>query len=75
MQSGGTNSVAGYLYLGYNAGSSGTYNLSGSGLLSAGYSEYIGYSGSGSFTQSGGTNSASTTCTSDTTPAAAERIT
>ena len=34
-QSGGTNSVSNNLYLGYNAGSSGTYNLSGSGLLSA----------------------------------------
>ena len=44
------------LYLGYNPGSSGTYNLGGSGLLSA-PNEYLGYSGSGSFTQSGGTNS------------------
>ena len=57
-QSGGTNSVSGSLYLGYNSGSSGTYNLSGSGLLSA-PSEYIGYSGTGSFTQSGGTNTIS----------------
>ena len=59
-QSGGTNSIGSYyslgsLYLGNNAGSSGTYNLSGSGQLSAG-SEYVGYSGTGTFTQSGGTN-------------------
>ena len=44
------------LYLGYNAGGSGTYNLSGSGLLSARTSTSA-TSGSGSFTQSGGTNS------------------
>jgi autotransporter-associated beta strand protein len=55
-QSGGTNSVAYTLSLGFNAGGSGTYNLTGSGLLSVGYPEYIGYSGSGSFTQSGGTH-------------------
>ena len=42
--------------LAVNAGSSGTYNLSGSGLLSAN-SEYVGYSGTGTFTQSGGTHS------------------
>ena len=55
------------LYVGY--GGSGTYSLSGSGLLLAaaeyvGY-EYVGYSsgtgtfysGTGTFTQSGGTNS------------------
>ena len=45
------------LYLGELIGSSGSYNLSGSGLLTA-TSEYIGYSGTGSFTQSGGTNTA-----------------
>ncbi len=58
-QSGGTNSVTSGLYLGYAAAFSGAYNLSGSGLLSATSTaaEYIGYSGSGSFTQSGGTNS------------------
>ena len=46
------------LYLGDLSGSSGTYNLSGSGLLSVSSSayEYIGHSGSGIFTQSGGTN-------------------
>ncbi len=58
-QSGGTNTVSNFadgLTLGNNAGSFGTYNLSGSGVLSA-PDEYIGNSGSGSFTQSGGTNS------------------
>ena len=66
-QSGGT-ATAGNLYLGgfpYSglASGSGTYNLSGSGLLSAG-NEQVGivgslFSGTGSFTQSGGTNSVS----------------
>ena len=59
-QSGGTNNVpngsSDGLYLGYNAGSSGTYNLSGSGVLAA-FNEYVGNSGTGTFTQSGGTNS------------------
>ena len=42
-QSGGTNNIgSGCLYLGYNAGSSGSYTLSGSGLLSAA-NEYVGY--------------------------------
>ncbi len=57
-QSGGINSAnytSGGLYLGYNSGASGSYNLSGSGLLSTVY-EYLGLSGVGSFTQSGGTN-------------------
>ncbi len=52
-QSGGTNSISGCLYLGYNR--SGTYNLNGTGGLSA-PNEYIGYSGTGTFNQSGGTN-------------------
>ncbi len=70
-QSGGTNSVSNVLCpweieldLGFNSGSSGTYNLSGGSLYCGGYNgfmyvgnEYIGRSGSGSFTQSGGTNS------------------
>ena len=59
-QTGGTNSISTYfsspLYLGNKSGSSGTYNLSGSGNLSANY-EYIGYSGVGTFAQTGGTNS------------------
>ncbi len=63
-QSGGTNGISGganCLYLGYNAGSSGAYNLSGSGLLSVAGISYVGYSGTGAFTQSGGTNTTSTT--------------
>ena len=56
-QSGGTNASS-YLYLGYNDFTSGTYSLSGSGLLSTNI-EYLGYSGTGSFTQSGGTNAVS----------------
>jgi fibronectin-binding autotransporter adhesin len=54
-QSSGTNTVANYLRLGLCTGSSGAYSLTGSGLLNAN-SEWIGYSSSGSFTQSGGTN-------------------
>ena len=55
-QSGGTNTLAGNLCLGCSAGSSGTYVLSGSGLLSTQQNEYLGYAGSGTFTQSGGTH-------------------
>ena len=50
--------IGGQSVLGYNTGSSGTYSLSGSGLLSE-LHEYIGYSGTGSFTQTGGTHSVS----------------
>ncbi len=52
-----------FLALGVNAGSSGTYDLKGgtlsvgTGILTGG-SEIIGQSGTGSFTQSGGTNQA-----------------
>jgi hypothetical protein len=76
-QSGGTNNIrsvtftqffkSDFLYLGYNVGSTGTYELSGTGTLSAGYylnraapmeggGEYVGFSGTGIFNQSGGTN-------------------
>jgi autotransporter-associated beta strand protein len=61
-QTGGINSITNYLYLGYNyinnSGSSCTYNLSSTGQLYAPV-EYIGYYGTGKFTQSGGTNSIS----------------
>ncbi|MGD0517537.1 MAG: hypothetical protein ABSA26_08385 [Thermoguttaceae bacterium] len=53
-----SNSISGYLTLGYNSGANGTYNLSGTGHLYANY-EYIGDSGVGTFNQSGGTNSVS----------------
>ncbi|MFZ0052385.1 MAG: autotransporter domain-containing protein, partial [Desulfobaccales bacterium] len=55
-QGGGTNTVTNDLYLAYNTGASGTYNLSSTGYLSVGGSEIIGNSGTGVFTQSGGTN-------------------
>jgi hypothetical protein len=54
-QSAGTNTVSGTLGLGISAGSSGTYNLSASGTLSA-IGEYIAPLGSASFVQSGGLN-------------------
>jgi hypothetical protein len=65
-QTGGTNTINGDngLYLGHNANSTGTYAMSG-GALNAigtdqnGYSEYVGYSGTGNFNQTGGTNAAS----------------
>jgi autotransporter-associated beta strand protein len=58
-QSGGTTSTGdGYnINLGVLAGSSGAYNLSGSGQVSADY-ELVGFSGTGTFTQTGGTNTA-----------------
>ena len=58
MQTGGTNSVANILRLGSSQFGSGSYNLSGSGLLYTN-SEYVGVGGSGSFTQSGGTHAVS----------------
>ena len=62
IQSGGINastlSIPVALYLGTNAGDSGTYNLSGTGLLATEI-EYVGYLGTGAFTQSGGTNTCS----------------
>jgi autotransporter-associated beta strand protein len=55
-QTGGTNTVANNLELGYSSGSSGAYNLSGSGQLNA-LCEYVGgYEGTGAFSQTGGTN-------------------
>ena len=56
-QTGGTNTITNKydLELGLNSGSSGIYNLSDTGQLSAGY-EFIGRNGAGTFTQTGGTN-------------------
>jgi len=54
----GTHKVNNSLYLGYSFGSSGTYDLSGTGILSAAYEE-IGNEGTGTFTQSGGTHTVS----------------
>lgn len=44
------------LVVGFGAGSNGIYNLSGRSLV-ANQSEFIGSSGTGTFTQSGGANS------------------
>ena len=57
-QSGGTNSIANSLYLGYNSGSNATYSLGATGQLSAA-GEYVGYvaGATGLFQQAGGTNS------------------
>ena len=44
--------------MGYNAGANGTYTISGAASLSAA-SEYVGYSGTGAFAQSAGTNAVS----------------
>ena len=58
-QSGGTNNFSNWgwaLYLGYNAGGNGTYNLTGGQLTTPNCPDYIGYSGIGAVVQSGGTN-------------------
>ncbi len=61
-QSGGTNAISSILILGYGYNSwhdaTGTYNLSGGSLYAP--SEDIGSTGTGTFTQSGGTNSVGT---------------
>jgi hypothetical protein len=46
-QAGGSNTVGGALWLGFSSGSSGTYNLSGSGSLSATSNAFVGGSASG----------------------------
>jgi hypothetical protein len=56
----GTHSVTTELYLGYSVGSSGRYELSGTGVLNA-RNLYISYGGIGTFVQSGGTSNVSTT--------------
>ena len=60
QQSGGTNTCSS-VCLGYSSSGSGTYRLTGGMLQSPSSAyfragEYVGYSGNGSFTQSGGTN-------------------
>jgi len=52
----GSNTVSADLNLGFAAGSTGSYSLSGSGTLAVGVNEFVGNAGSGTFTQSGGTN-------------------
>jgi hypothetical protein len=60
-QSGGTNAMSA-LFLGFDSGSTGTYNLAGTGSLLAG-SETVGYNGSGNFNQSSGRNTITGTLT------------
>ena len=61
-QSGGTNITSSQLEIGAGAGSTGTYVLSGAGVLSVGGDEYVGVAASsGTFNQSGGTNTVGTT--------------
>jgi len=57
IQTGGTNSVTNDLTLGNYSGGNGTYNLSGTGSLTAGGDEVLGRQGTGTFTQTGGINS------------------
>ena len=52
---GGTNDVGRDLYVG-RSGGTGTYDLSGSGLVTVGQKEHVGYGGAGSLLQTGGTN-------------------
>jgi len=54
-QSGGTHTATHGISLGTYSGALGTYDLSGTGSLSAG-TEALGWHGTGAFTQSGGTN-------------------
>jgi fibronectin-binding autotransporter adhesin len=57
----GNSLTNGKFIVGYNAGSSGTYSLSGTGQIYLGdVAESIGYSGTGMFLQSGGNNTTNT---------------
>ena len=55
IQTGGTNTVAGEVDLGYSTHGNGTYSLGGTGLLST-TGEDVGDVSTGNFTQTGGTN-------------------
>jgi T5SS/PEP-CTERM-associated repeat protein len=55
-QTGGMNMLRSELYLGYYLGSTGNYNLSGTGSLTTGAQLTVGYNGTGNFKQTGGTN-------------------
>jgi T5SS/PEP-CTERM-associated repeat protein len=54
VQSAGTSTSASDLYLGYNAGASGSYTLSGPGVLAVTGNQYVGNSGSGALSISNG---------------------
>jgi len=58
VQDSGTTVLKRQVYLGYEAGGNGTYELSGTGALSS-YNQAIGFGGTGVFKQSGGTNQTS----------------
>jgi hypothetical protein len=60
-QTGGTNSIpaSNNAALTIGCGSTGTYTLSGTGSLSCAVTEYVGFSGTGILTQTGGTNTIS----------------
>ena len=62
--------MTGNLILGDHSGASGSYTLSGTGSLSVVGVEYIGESGRGAFTQSGGTNAVAFTWATTAAPAA-----
>ena len=70
-QSAGTNTPSGF-YLGNLTSDAGTYNLSG-GSVSAAY-KYIGLSGTGTFNQSGGTNTITNSYNFIVAPAAAREL-
>jgi hypothetical protein len=57
-QTGGSNSPTS-LYMGYNPTDTGTYSLSNDGSSLSASNEYVGFSGTGIFNQSGGTNTIS----------------
>ena len=57
VQSGGTHTITSELYLAREAGSTGTYTLSGNALLTSEGDQYIGYQGTAVFNQTGGFNS------------------
>jgi T5SS/PEP-CTERM-associated repeat protein len=51
------------LWIGYGAGSTGVYTLTGTGALVASQSEYIGFSGTGTFTHANGTHTINASAT------------
>ncbi len=57
-QTGGTNTISDRLIVGDQAGSTGTYNLSDTGVLNVANTEVIGFEGTGTFNQTGGSNTA-----------------
>jgi hypothetical protein len=54
--SGGTHTVANGFYLGFNSGAAGSLILAGNAVLNVGFEEYVGFTGLGTITQTGGSN-------------------